>query len=118
MKYDQLSDAIIMKRESTGEGKEIERKGREIEIFNISNVLIYENKISFEVHCSKGTYIRTLCKDIGEKLGCGATMSKLERVRAGKFEICNSIKLDELEKEPEKYLIDLVAKIIKMQVKL
>ena len=89
------------------EGKEVERKGREIEIFSITDVGMAENKISFTVHCSKGTYIRTLCKDIGDKLGCGATMSKLERIKSGVFLKNTSVKLEELEKEPEKYLIDM-----------
>ena len=89
------------------EGKEIERKGREIEIFDIYNVEINDNKISFTVHCSKGTYIRTLCKDIGEKIGCGATMSKLERTKAGEFLIQNSVKLEDIKTNPEKYIINL-----------
>ena len=89
------------------EGKEVKRVAREIEIFDISDVFINDNKVSFKVHCSKGTYIRTLCKDIGDKLGCGATMSSLERVKAGKFLKENSVRLEELEKEPNKYLIEI-----------
>lgn len=88
------------------EGKEIERAGREIEIFDIYDIAINDNKISFVVHCSKGTYIRTLCKDIGEKIGCGATMSKLERIKAGKFSKDTAVRLVDLEKEPNKYLIN------------
>lgn len=88
------------------EGKEIKREAREIEIFEISDISIYKEKVSFRVHCSKGTYIRTLCKDIGDKLGCGATMSSLERVKAGKFLKENSVSLEELEKAPNKYLIE------------
>lgn len=86
-------------------GKEVKREAREIEIFDISDISIYDDKVSFRVHCSKGTYIRTLCKDIGDKLGCGATMSSLERVKAGKFVKENSVRLEELEKAPNKYLI-------------
>ena len=59
------------------------------------------------MHCSKGTYIRTLCKDIGEKLGCGATMSALERVQAGGFTVETAVKLSELEDDKEKYVLDL-----------
>lgn len=88
------------------EGKEVKREAREIEIFDIFDISICENKVSFGVNCSKGTYIRTLCKDIGDKLGCYATMSKLERVKAGRFLKENSVKLEELEKEPNKYLIE------------
>lgn len=89
------------------EGKEIERKGREIEIFDIYDINYSYDKVSFSVHCSKGTYIRTLCKDIGEKLGCGAAMSKLERVKVGNFFSKDSVKLETLEKSPEKYIIPL-----------
>ena len=89
------------------EGIEVERAPRQIEIFNIYDIEINKEKVSFTVHCSKGTYIRTLCKDIGEKLVCGATMSKLERIKAGNLDIKNSVKLSDLEIEPDKYLINL-----------
>ena len=98
------------------EGKEIERKGREIEIFDIYNMEINDNKISFTVHCSKGTYIRTLCKDIGEKIGCGATMSKLERTKAGGFSIQNSVKLEDIKTNPEKYIINLESVLEKFPI--
>lgn len=89
------------------EGMVIEREARKIEIFGIDEIKIDGKKVSFKVHCSKGTYIRTLCKDIGEKLGCGATMSALERVQAGGFTIETAVKLSELEKDKEKYVLDL-----------
>lgn len=98
------------------EGKEVERVGREIEIFSISDINRRENKVEFTVHCSKGTYIRTLCKDIGEKLGCGAVMSKLERIKAGKFSIENSVALEELEAGPERYCIDIESVLEKFPV--
>ena len=78
------------------EGIEVEREARDITIYDIK---LNGNKVKFTVKCSKGTYIRTLCKDIGEKLGCGAVMSSLERVCAGKFDIKDSHKLDELTEE-------------------
>lgn len=87
-------------------GEVIERKARDIKIFDIYNVKVENDNICFTVHCSKGTYIRTLCKDIGEKLGCGAVMSGLKRICSGKFSIEGSIKLEDLEKVPEKYLIN------------
>lgn len=89
------------------EGMVIEREARKIEIFGIDEIKIDGKRVSFKVHCSKGTYIRTLCKDIGEKLGCGATMSALERVQAGGFTIETAVKLSELEKDKEKYVLDL-----------
>lgn len=98
------------------EGKEVERVGREIEIFSISDISRRENKVEFTVHCSKGTYIRTLCKDIGEKLGCGAVMSKLERIKAGKFSVENSVALEELEANPERYCIDIESVLEKFPV--
>lgn len=81
------------------EGKEVERKQRNITIHNITIDNFIDNK-NFEitVSCSKGTYIRTLCNDIGEKLKCGAYMKELVRSKSGVFHIENSIKLDELDK--------------------
>jgi len=86
------------------EGVTIEREARDIAIFNIYDIEINKNKVKFTVHCSKGTYIRTLCKDIGETLGCGACMSALHRIKVGTFDISNSILLD---KVTEINLIDL-----------
>ncbi len=81
------------------EGKEVERKTRLIHIYNISNIkAISREKYEFTVLCSKGTYIRTLCKDIGEKLNCGGCMSALTRTRTGEFYIKDSIRLDEFKK--------------------
>ena len=77
-------------------GIEVEREARDVTIYDIYDISINDKKVSFTVHCSKGTYIRTLCKDIGEKLECGACMSSLERIKVGKFCIENSYKLDEL----------------------
>lgn len=80
------------------EGKEIERKTRLIHIFEINDIRQIEyNKYEFTVLCSKGTYIRTLCKDIGEKLGCGGCMAELTRTRTGNFYIKDSIKIDEFK---------------------
>lgn len=81
------------------EGKEIERKSRKIFIYEIRDIKrLAFDKYEFKVLCSKGTYIRTLCKDIGEKLGCGACMSDLTRTRSGNFYIEDSIKIDEFKK--------------------
>lgn len=56
-------------------------------------------KVLFEVECSKGTYMRTLCQDIGEELGCGASMSFLLRLQAGKFTLESSYTLEEIDRE-------------------
>ncbi len=81
------------------EGKEIERKQRKITIHNIEiNKFIDNKNFEITVLCSKGTYIRTLCNDIGEALGCGAHMSYLLRTRTGNFYIDNAIKLEDIDR--------------------
>ena len=80
------------------EGIEVERKARDIEIFQLVCASTEnENEYDLLVECSSGTYIRTLCADIGARLGCGAVMSALHRVRAGGFDIKNSHTFEELE---------------------
>lgn len=81
------------------EGKEIERTPRKIEIKSIlpEEVSEKEGIYTLAVECSKGTYIRTLCADIGKKLGCGAVMSSLERTRSGSFDINDAYTICELE---------------------
>ena len=79
------------------EGITVERKSRNVTINSIKAEKIAENKYILKVSCSKGTYIRTLCHDIGEKLGCGAVMSALQRTRSGSFTLDNSYTIEELE---------------------
>ena len=86
------------------EGKVIERNPRQVKIHEIKilNVNWQEKEVEFEVTCSKGTYIRTLCHDIGEKLGCGGVMKSLVRTRVSRFQIAESLslaKIEELVKE-------------------
>ena len=76
---------------------EVERKPRKITIMNIEVVNIELPRVTMKVTCSKGTYIRTLCNDIGESLGCGGTMEKLTRTRVGIFTLQNACKLSELQ---------------------
>lgn len=80
------------------EGIEVERKPRKRHIYSIDILDIKEKMALFDVECSKGTYIRTLCYDIGEKLGCGAHMSSLERIQSGVFSINDSIDVEEFKK--------------------
>ncbi len=82
-------------------GVEVERKPRLITIFKIEIVEFAGETAVFDVHCSKGTYIRTLCADIGEKLGCGAAMEGLIRIKSGCFEIAEAVTLEYLEEHPE-----------------
>lgn len=79
-------------------GKEVERAGRPVEIHRIDILSVALPEITFRVACSKGTYIRTLCHDIGRKLGCGGTMKSLKRTRVGTFTIDDALPLGELEK--------------------
>ena len=71
------------------EGKVIERKARPVKILDIQILEIDLPKVRMEVSCSKGTYIRTLCHDIGEKLGCGGCMESLIRTRVSTFRAWN-----------------------------
>lgn len=79
------------------EGKTIERKSRKIVIYDIDIINIDNNNVEMIIECSKGTYIRTLCADIGTKLGCGAHMSKLLRTKSSLFQLESSIKLTEID---------------------
>lgn len=83
------------------QGKEVEIPKRKINIYKIELLNINEEnlQIEFSVHCSKGTYIRSLCEDLAEKLGNIGYMAKLERTRVGQFDIKNSITIEELEKD-------------------
>lgn len=83
-------------------GKEIPRAPKKINLFEIKILKMELPRATFFVSCSKGTYIRTLCNDIGAKLGCGGVMYSLRRVRQGPFEIAESRPLREiLEATPE-----------------
>jgi tRNA pseudouridine55 synthase len=95
-------------------GIEVKRSPKKIKIYKL-NLLNFNQKmnypiIKFEVVCSKGTYIRTLCNDIGNELGCGAYLSNLVRKKIGYFNLEDSINLDALKKEKtleKKYLISI-----------
>ena len=87
-------------------GKTVERQPRPITIYELTLLERGENTLRLRVRCSKGTYIRTLCKDIGEALGCGGCMESLRRVSAGEYTIAEAVPLQELldTVEPETYL--------------
>ncbi|MDD6297024.1 MAG: tRNA pseudouridine(55) synthase TruB [Firmicutes bacterium] len=90
-------------------GKEVERKPREITIFSLELLEFSGKTAKIRVHCSKGTYIRTLCHDIGAALGCGACMETLRRTAAGEYTLADSVELDTLlnAERPEDYLRDV-----------
>ena len=78
-------------------GGEIERPPRDIMIKKLELLSQSDNDYVIEVHCSGGTYIRTLCHDIGQKLGCGAVMTALRRTMACNFTLDNAVTLDDLQ---------------------
>lgn len=78
-------------------GKEVERKARPVVIHHIQILEVDLPRVRMVVSCSKGTYIRTLCHDIGQKLGCGGAMEKLKRTRVSAFSIEDAITLGQLE---------------------
>lgn len=83
------------------EGIEIERQARLVKIFDIQIKEIDIPHVRMEVSCSKGTYIRTLCHDIGEKLGCGACMEELIRTKVSRFHIQDSLTLKQISEFKE-----------------
>lgn len=87
-------------------GKEVERQPREIEIYELECLEFSGDTARLRVHCSKGTYIRTLCKDIGKALGCGGCMAALRRVSAGEYGIEEAVPLQTLldTDTPDQYL--------------
>ena len=90
-------------------GKSVERQPRPITIHELTLLERGENTLRLRVRCSKGTYIRTLCKDIGEALGCGGCMEALRRVSAGEYTIDEAVPLQELldTESPGNYLRDV-----------
>ncbi len=78
-------------------GVTVERAARPVHIFSVEILSIELPRVRMRVCCSKGTYIRTLCQDVGEVLGCGACMESLLRTRVGEFALADAIKLSEVE---------------------
>lgn len=79
-------------------GGEVERKPRPVTIYRLECTGERDGDFVLEVECSKGTYIRTLCDDIGRALGCGACMSGLRRTRAGGFDVRDALTIEEIER--------------------
>ena len=102
------------------EGKVVERKARQVMIHEliVNEINLEQGEITMTVSCSKGTYIRTLCQDIGEKLGCGACMKSLKRTKVERFTVEESLTLAEIEQlvkegQIEKYLLEVDEVFIK-----
>lgn len=96
-------------------GKAVDRKPRKITIFSLELLDFSENVATLRVHCSKGTYIRTLCKDIGDALGCGGCMAALRRVAAGNYTLSQAVPLEALidSKNPKSYLLPVDSLFLK-----
>lgn len=90
------------------EGIEIERAPRSVTIYDISIEDICIPRVSFTVGCSKGTYIRSLCRDIGEALGCGGIMEKLIRTEVKDFNVKDSLTLKEIEDARNNGILDKI----------
>lgn len=92
-------------------GVEVERKSRKITIYSAEVSDFDGTEFTLSVHCSKGTYIRTLCHDIGEFLGCGAVMCELERTESSIFNIENSYTLNELKAMEQDELLSCLSPV-------
>ena len=88
-------------------GETVKIEPRTIEIYDLELIKIENQEITYKVHCSKGTYIRTLCEQIAEKLGTVGYMKELKRTQVGEFTIENSSTIEELENNVNKYFITL-----------
>lgn len=83
-------------------GVTVERKARPIHIYKIEILSVELPRVRMRVHCGKGTYIRTLCADIGDRLGCGACMEALLRTRVAEFRVNDALKLSQIEELVQK----------------
>lgn len=94
------------------EGKEVERKARRVIIREIEILDMQLPVVKMRVVCSKGTYIRTLCADVGEKLGCGGTMKSLVRTRVERFKLEDALTLSQVQKlKDEGHLEDAIMSV-------
>jgi tRNA pseudouridine55 synthase len=84
--------------EAARRGEEIARAARPIRVDRFELILLTPGKLTLEVDCSKGTYVRTLVEDVGEKLGCGAHLTALRRLRSGRFGLDDALSLEALER--------------------
>ena len=106
-KYSALKVAGKKLYEYARAGQEVEIKPRKINIkyISVNNIDLENKEISFTVECSKGTYIRSLCADIGEKLGCGACMSGLVRTKTGVFTLDDTVDIEAVKKMSREELV-------------
>jgi len=95
-------------------GMTVEREPRNVHIYDLRLLKLDLPRVEFRVACTKGTYVRTLCSDIGDVLGCGAHLAELRRLRSGAFDVRNARTLDDLLKMSREELQDAVIPILKL----
>jgi len=95
-------------------GKTVEREPRLVHIYDLRLLKLHLPRIDFRVTCTKGTYVRTLCADIGDVLGCGAHLAGLRRLRSGDFDVKDAHKLDALLALKREQLEPLIIPILKL----
>ncbi len=91
-------------------GREVERQARPVVIHELKILSCRLPAVEFSVSCSKGTYIRTLCADIGERLGCGGVMESLVRTRVGAFSLEEALTLDKLQKMKDQGMLEMAVR--------
>ena len=95
-------------------GKTIEREAKPVHIFSFEFNQYNASVGTFRVHCSKGTYVRSLAHELGEQLGCGAHLRTLHRTGSGKFDVADAIRLEDLVKLPEAELPGRVLSLVEL----
>jgi tRNA pseudouridine55 synthase len=95
-------------------GKTVEREPRLIHIYDLRVLGLELPRIHFRVTCTKGTYVRTLCSDIGDLLGCGAHLHDLRRTRSGDFELKDAHSLETILKQTREQLKTFIIPILKL----
>jgi tRNA pseudouridine55 synthase len=95
-------------------GKTVEREARLIHIYELRALQVNLPDIGIRCACTKGTYVRTLCHDIGEQLGCGAHLAQLRRTRSGDFDVKDAHTLDHLLTLNRDQLVPLIIPILKL----
>lgn len=93
-------------------GVEVEREPREIEIFSVEIDKIEPPKAEFTVECSKGTYVRTICHDIGERLGCGGTLADLNRTSCGVFKLEDALTIEQIKEMEQADLTNYIQEFL------
>ena len=95
-------------------GKTVEREPRLVHIYDLRQLRLELPRVHFRVVCTKGTYVRTLCHDIGDTIGCGAHLAELRRTRSGKFDVKDARPLADLLQLKREQLQPLVIPILKL----